>query len=125
MPIIGERERFASGAVRSSTVAGEQKPARFDLVSHVGLRRVAETYAEGAAKYAANNWRRGIPASNLLNHALAHLNQFAAGDASEDHLAHAAWNLFAIMEFQETRPDLIDVPPDLAREAAAPVVGEL
>ena len=122
---IGEREQFTSGAVRSGSVAGTQNPARFDLISHVGLRRLAETYGEGALKYSANNWRRGIPASNCLNHALAHLNAYMAGDRTEDHLAHAAWTLFAIMEFEVTRPDLIDVPPDLAKEAAAQVRGQL
>jgi hypothetical protein len=63
--------------------------------------------------------------SNLLNHALAHLNAYIAGDRSEDHMAHAAWNLFAVMEFEETRPDLVDVPFDPAKEAPASVVGQL
>jgi len=30
------------------------------------------------------------------------------GDRTEDHLAHAAWNIFALMHFEETRPELID-----------------
>lgn len=121
----GERAKFEGGAVRSHLVAGGAKPARFDLMSPVGLRRLAETYAEGAEKYSPNNWRRGIPVSNLLNHAMAHLNAYAAGDRTEDHLSHATWNLFAIMEFEETRPELVDVPPDLLREAPAAKVGPL
>lgn len=126
MENTGERQQFSSGAVRSATVAGEtSKPARFDLVSPIGMRRLAETYAEGAIKYSPNNWRRGIPASNLINHALAHIFAYATGDRSEDHMAHAAWNLFAVMDFEETRPDLIDVPFDLEREARAAVVGPL
>lgn len=117
------RTTFDTGAVRSAIVAGDTEgrhPARFDLVSTVGLRRLAETYGEGAAKYGDNNWRRGMPASVLVNHALAHLVQILDGDTSEDHAAHAAWNLFALMEFQEKRPELIDLP---ARPAA--VTGEV
>jgi len=122
----GQRAQFETGAVRSAFIAGEAaKPVRYDLISAIALRRVAETYAEGAIKYTANNWRRGIPASNLLNHALGHVVAFMAGDRSEDHMAHAAWNLFAVMEFEETRPELVDVPADLAREAPAKIEGLL
>jgi hypothetical protein len=116
-----ERQQFASGAVRSAHVAGEQM-ARFDLVSPIGLRRLAETCHQGAVRYSPNNWRRGIPASSLLNHALAHIVAYLGGDRSEDHMSHAAWNLFAVMEFEETRPELIDVPFDLAKEAPASLV---
>lgn len=106
---VGKRQRFDSGAVRSGTVAGQgKKTVRYDLVSPIGLRRLAETYAEGAEKYCAHNWEHGIPVSNLLNHAQAHINEFLAGDTSEDHMAHAAWNLLAVMHFEETRPDLLD-----------------
>lgn len=96
---------FPTGAIRGTDNSG----VRFDLISSVGLRRLAETYAEGAAKYGDNNWLKGIPASNLLNHLEVHLNKFKSGDTSEDHLAHAAWNLFTLMHFQETRPELIDL----------------
>jgi hypothetical protein len=105
-------EQFSTGAVRSNGVAGDGSgfPARFDLISPVGLRRLAETYGEGSQKYGDHNWTKGIPASNLINHCLAHINQFLAGDTSEDHLAHASWNLFALMHFQECKPELMDIP---------------
>jgi hypothetical protein len=45
-----------------------------------------------------------------VNHALRHLNLWLLGDASEDHLAHGAWNLLALMHFEERRRELIDVP---------------
>lgn len=113
-----ERTQFSTGAVRGADVAGShgKHPARYDLITPVGLRRLAETYGEGAEKYTDNNWQKGIPAKNLINHALAHITQWLAGDTSEDHLAHAVWNLFSIMHFEETRPELIDVD---ARKVAA------
>lgn len=101
-------KKFETGAIR-----GEEKfnrfPPRFDLISHIGERRLAETYGEGAQKYDDNNWLKGIPISNLINHAMDHINNYRAGDVSEDHLAHAAWNLFAAMHMEETRPDLQDL----------------
>jgi hypothetical protein len=121
----GERMQFDTGAIRSAQVAGTEREARYDLISHVGLRRLAETYGAGAVKYSPNNWRRGIPVSNLLNHVIAHIYAYIGGDRTEDHLAHAGWGLFAAMEFEQTRPELVDVPFDLSREAPAAVVGEL
>jgi hypothetical protein len=106
---IVKLKQFESGAVRSNEEAGSVKPVRYDLVSHIGLRRLGETYAEGAVKYDDNNWRKGIPNSNLLNHCLAHVFAYLGGDSSEDHLAHATWNLIAIMENEELRPHLNDL----------------
>lgn len=97
---------FPTGARR----CGDADRERFDLISPIALRRLAETYAEGAAKYGDRNWENGFPASVIINHALRHLNLWLAGDRQEDHLAHAAWNLFALMHFEEQRRDLIDIP---------------
>lgn len=98
--------QYETGAVRSD----DAEATRFDLIPQVGLRRLAETCAEGARKYGERNWERGFPATSLANHALRHLNLWLLGDASEDHLAHGTWNLMALMQFEEQRPELIDVP---------------
>ena len=99
-----DRQTFSTGAVRSSDAAS----TRYDLISHIGLRRIAETYAEGAIKYDDNNWLKGFPASDVINHCVSHIYKWLSGDESEDHLAHAAWNLIAVMHFEETKPELID-----------------
>ena len=88
---------FATGARRSTDAAG----VRYDLMSTIALRRLAETYAEGAAKYGADNWRKGIPSADLLNHAMRHVELYRSGDRSEDHLAHALWNLATLAHFDE------------------------
>lgn len=106
MPEPDGRVRYATGAVRSA----DAEATRFDLISPIGLRRLAETCAEGAARYGDRNWEQGFPASSVINHALRHINLWLAGDATEDHLAHAAWNLFAVMHFEEWIPAMIDVP---------------
>ena len=101
-----EIKQFDTGAVRSK----DADNVRFDLISPIGLRRLAETYAEGARKYAPHNWTKGIPASDLANHALRHIYLWLQGDTSEDHMSHAIWNLITIAHFEETRPELIDIP---------------
>ena len=106
--------QFPTGAQRSADADGE----RYDLIAPIGLRRLAETYAEGAAKYGERNWERGMPASVLMNHAIRHLYLWIDGDTSEDHLSHAAWGLFALMTFEEVAPEFIDLPtrPEAIRE---------
>lgn len=104
-PVV-EFHHFETGAVRSTDANG----TRFDLISPVALQALAETYAEGAAKYGDNNWLQGIPTSDLLNHALRHLNMWQQGDTSEPHLAHAAWNILAMIHFEKTRPELVVRP---------------
>lgn len=97
------RKQFTTGAVRSK----DADDVRFDLITPIGIRRLAETYAEGAKKYGDNNWQKGIPAGECINHALKHINQWLSGDTSEDHLAHAAWNLFAVMHYEEKLPSML------------------
>ena len=48
--------KFPSGAVRSNDADSE----RYDLITPIGLRRLALTCAEGEAKYGAHNWTKGI-----------------------------------------------------------------
>lgn len=99
-------ETFASGAVRST----DANDVRYDLITPIGLRRLASTCAEGARKYGPYNWTKGIPASVMLNHAIRHVYLWLQGDASEDHLAHAAWGLCGVMHFEEAMPEMIDIP---------------
>lgn len=103
---------FTTGAVRGT----DANDARYDLISPVGLRRLAETYAEGAKKYAPRNWEKGMPVGDTMNHVLKHLNQWLAGDTNEDHLAHAAWGLFAIMHYEEKRPEVMDIPDRMPKK---------
>lgn len=93
---------YATGAVRSKDV----ELVRYDLISPIGLRRVAATCHEGAEKYDDFNWEKGMPIGDLLNHAIAHAYNYLSGDRSEDHLAHAAWNLLAAIHSEELWPEL-------------------
>jgi len=58
----------------------------------------------GAAKYERGNWKKGgKPDNEYLDACLRHMTAFANGeefasDSGCHHLAHAAWNLFALLE---------------------------
>jgi len=121
IPEDDPRRTFATGAVRSTDADG----TRFDLITPIGLRRLAETCAEGAWKYGPYNWQKGIPASEMLNHAIRHIYLWLQGDAEEDHLAHAAWNILGVCHFEEVMPQMIDVPTRRSQATpAADAAGE-
>ena len=94
--------RFETGAVRSS----DADATRYDLISPIALEAWARTYAEGAAKYGDFNWEKGMPAHDLLNHAIRHIYLFLAGDRSEEHLPHALWNVGAAIHSLALWPDI-------------------
>lgn len=99
---MSSSEVFESGAVRS----GDAADVRYDLISPIGLRRVAKTCKEGEEKYSAFNWEKGMPIWSLLNHAIRHIFAYLAGDRTEDHLGHAAWGLLAACHSEEKWPHM-------------------
>lgn len=97
-----ERHEYTTGAVRSA----DCDDVRYDLITPIGLRALAKTYAEGAEKFGVCNWENGMPVVDLLNHAIAHIYNFLGGDRSEDHLAHAAWNVLGAIHSYELWPEI-------------------
>lgn len=118
----GKREDFATGSVRDS----RDGKGRYDLIAPRALRRLARHYENGARKYTDRNWEKGQPLARFLDSALRHLNCVLEGKTDEDHLAAVAWNVFAIMEFQEriaagqADPKLDDLPRPPAAETRTP-----
>lgn len=99
---------FATAA--TSGTGGEIPP--LELISPYALRGLAETYGEGAGKYGDDNWLKGMSAKVLLQHALAHFNQYALGATEEDDLSHGLWGLVAMMHFEELKPEMMDIQPE-------------
>lgn len=62
------------------------------LIPGEALLRLSAVCAEGAGRYAENNWRR-IPFEDHLSHALEHLFLYMNGDRDEDHIGHALCRL--------------------------------
>lgn len=88
---------FASGATRSADDAGY----RYDLICPIGLARLAARYDLGSKHYGDDNWLKGIPIGNILNHIEKHLAHFkqAGTGTDDDDLAAIAWGAFALMHF--------------------------
>jgi len=93
----GERKEYVTGAVRDK----RKNKGRFELVTPIGLRRVAIVYEKGAVKYNPRNWEKGIPIGRFLDSAIRHIYQHIEGLRDEDHLAQAAWNLLGAIHTDE------------------------
>ncbi len=93
----GQRESFGTGSVRDT----REDKGRFDLISPIGVKRLAQLYERGAAKYGDRNWEKGQPLSRYLDSALRHLYQLLANENDEDHAAAVAWNVFSFMHTEE------------------------
>ena len=94
LPDSGGRSEFTTGAVRD---ASEGK----GLPSHLptrALKRAAQRFEDGAAKYDAHNWRKGIPMSRYIDSLQRHLWAFQEGDTTEDHLGAITWNAMCLSE---------------------------
>lgn len=89
------------------------KLARFDLLPPKALWLLAEVYGRGALKYEARNWEKGVEWSKLFAALQRHAWKFWAGesidpDDGQHHLASVAWMALALMEMEETHPELDD-----------------
>lgn len=81
---------------------------RVELVPPAGVLEVGRAFTYGAAKYGADNWRRGAHWTRYVGAALRHVYAWACGiDADPEsglsHLAHASACLLILMEMQRER----------------------
>lgn len=100
----GSPRQFETGAQRDS---GEGK-LRMSLVPHKALNDVMMRYLQGAETYGENNWKKGMKHSVLYDSAMRHLMQDFTGDASEDHLGAALWNIMGMIWNRQNKPELDD-----------------
>lgn len=86
---------------------------RYDLVPTRPLEEVVKVYTWGATKYADHNWRRGISWSRIFGAIMRHCWAWFRGETYDQesglhHMAHAAWNCMALIEFVTTHEELDD-----------------
>lgn len=93
----GDRREFATGSVRDVRTG----KGRYDLISPIGLERLAKHYENGAVKYGDRNWEKGQPLGSYLDSLIRHAINYQKGDRSEDHLSAVCWNAFAMMHTEE------------------------
>lgn len=83
-----------------------KKPEEYALIPPFALAEVARVYGMGAKKYSAHNWAKGYPYSWALSALYRHVEAFRRGENTDpesrfSHLAHAAFHLFTLMEFEK------------------------
>lgn len=60
---------------------------------YLALTELAHHFEEGALKYEANNWKKGIPVDRYLDSAVRHYCKFKMNITDERHDRAALWNL--------------------------------
>jgi len=98
----GQMEDFDTGSVRDT----RDGKGRFDLITPIAMKRIAQHYENGAKKYKDRNWEKGQPVSRFFDSATRHLNtlmelKLKGKPLDEDHLAAAIWNLMAIIHVED------------------------
>jgi len=95
----GKREEYPSGAVRDTN----EGKIRWDLLPVEALKRVAIHYTNGAKKYEANNWRKGIPTEKFVECVCRHWAEYLLGETDEDHLSAVVFNVLGIIYNEEVK----------------------
>lgn len=78
----------------------------FAALPVIGMMALARTAGEGTKKYGRFNYLLGMKSVSCLNHAIRHIYLHLAGDESEAHLPHAAWNILAAIQSEVLDPKL-------------------
>lgn len=100
----------------TNPLTGGQKGSkleRFDLIPIDPLTELARHYGKGAAKYDANQWRKGYNWSLSYAALQRHLTAFWNGEDYDEetgspHMVAVAWHAFALLEFMNSCPELDD-----------------
>lgn len=99
---------------------GDKIAARFNktktllsAVSPFVYYMVALIWTMGAIKYERDNWRKGMPFSDVMDSFERHYFAWKLGEENDSesglhHLAHAAWNILVLLEFCFTHPEMDD-----------------
>jgi hypothetical protein len=86
---------------------------RFDLIPIGPLRKLAEVYTIGAKKYSDRNWEKGLSWGRIYAALQRHSTAWWAGEIhdpidGQHHLASVAWCALALIEYEQTHPELDD-----------------
>lgn len=88
---------------------------RWDLLPR-SIWQLVEVYTIGAKKYADRNWEKGIAWHRIFRAMIGHafkwwlFREKLDPDDGQHHLASVAWCALALMEYEETHPELDDRP---------------
>jgi|WetSurSiteA1Bulk_404760.scaffolds.fasta_scaffold33823_3 hypothetical protein len=93
-----------------------QKLERYALIPVVPLAEISRVYGYGATKYTPQNWRKGYAWSLSKDALNRHIESFWSGESIDPeskrhHLAHAAFHLLTLMEFELRKLGIDDRVP--------------
>lgn len=88
---------------------------RYDLIPEYSIRQVARVMTHGSFKYAPNNWRKGMPWSEVEASLRRHLEAYKAGEDFDKesglyHLAHLVANGLFLLDYYRSNPQFDDRP---------------
>lgn len=72
------------------------------------LWELAKHYENGALKYEARNWEKGLPLHSFIDSALRHLTKVMVGLEDEPHNIAFLWNIVCAMYTKVNHPSLDD-----------------
>jgi hypothetical protein len=87
------------------------KAAGFWLIPSGPLAALAHVYKIGADKYSPRGWESGMEWSRIVDPMFRHILAWMRGEKydktdGQHHLASVAWACFALMEYENTHPEL-------------------
>lgn len=102
----GERRQFENGFVRDMA----HGKGRMDLLPWSAIIELSKHCENGALKYGERNIDRGCPINSLLDSAFRHLAKYMEGHTDEPHLVAALWNIAWAVQFENTKPEMQNIP---------------
>jgi hypothetical protein len=102
--------------VKPSTEIGmrfnDDKPQlNYVLTGKHALAGLAAVMQYGATKYSRNNWRKGLPHTEIVDSMMRHLAAYVSGENNDPesglpHIDHILCNAFFLAEIARTKPEL-------------------
>lgn len=91
----------------------DSEKIRFDLIPVGPMQELARVYTIGAAKYGVRNWEKGLCWGRVFAAMQRHAWAWWQGEKldqvdGQHHLAAVAWCALALMEYENTCPQLDD-----------------
>lgn len=77
---------------------------KLELIPAEWIWALGQVLTQGAEKYEIRNWERGMKWGKMIGCAMRHVLYFVCGQRYDQesgchHLAHAAWNILALMTY--------------------------